>query len=171
MRQSHLVRQVLGTGEAVPRGEAASPTPANGAAGHPDFDVFMPRRRGPGADDGPGADKGPGAGPVPAEAGSAAASYVSSPPYAGSAPYSDQPAPFPGWTGRSAAGGSATPGVPAPPGAPAGPTTPMTPVASPRPGRTSGPPWELSRQTGPLPAIPADGDPGGRQMAWVRTAT
>ncbi len=155
-------------GEAVPRGETASPTPANGAAGHPDFDVFTPRRRGPGADDGPGADKGPGAGPEPAEAGSAAASYVSSPPYAGSAPYPDQPAPFPGWTGRSAAGGSATPatpatpGVPAPPGAAAGPTTPMTPAASARPGRTSGPPWELSRQTGPLPAIPADGDPGGQ---------
>jgi hypothetical protein len=43
-----------------------------------------------------------------------------------------------------------------------GPATPMTPVASPRPGRTSGPPWELSRQAGPLPAIPADGDPGGQ---------
>ncbi len=38
----------------------------------------------------------------------------------------------------------------------------MTPVASPRPARSSGPPWELSRQTGPLPAIPADGDPGGQ---------
>jgi hypothetical protein len=36
----------------------------------------------------------------------------------------------------------------------------MTPVASPRPARPSGPPWELSRQTGPLPAIPADGEPG-----------
>ena len=43
-----------------------------------------------------------------------------------------------------------------------GPATPMTPVASPRPGRTSGPPWELSRQAGPLPAIPADGGPGGQ---------
>jgi hypothetical protein len=38
----------------------------------------------------------------------------------------------------------------------------MTPVASPRPARPSGPPWELSRQTGPLPAIPADGDPEGQ---------
>ena len=37
--------------------------------------------------------------------------------------------------------------------------TPMTPVASPRPARPSGPPWELSRRTGPLPAIPADGEP------------
>jgi len=35
----------------------------------------------------------------------------------------------------------------------------MTPVASPRPAKSSGPPWELSRQTGPLPAIQADGDP------------
>ncbi|MGH3203071.1 MAG: hypothetical protein ACRDP5_13605, partial [Streptosporangiaceae bacterium] len=32
--------------------------------------------------------------------------------------------------------------------------------APPRPARPSGPPWELSRQTGPLPAIPADGEPG-----------
>jgi hypothetical protein len=38
----------------------------------------------------------------------------------------------------------------------------MTPVASPPPARASGPPWELSRQTGPLPAIPADGDPGAQ---------
>jgi hypothetical protein len=36
----------------------------------------------------------------------------------------------------------------------------MTPVASPRPARSSGPPWELSRETGPLPAIPANGEPG-----------
>jgi hypothetical protein len=38
----------------------------------------------------------------------------------------------------------------------------MTPVASPRPARPSGPPWELSRKTGPLPAIPADGEPGAQ---------
>jgi hypothetical protein len=37
----------------------------------------------------------------------------------------------------------------------------MTPVASPRPARSSGPPWELSRQTGPLPKLPADGGPQG----------
>ena len=30
----------------------------------------------------------------------------------------------------------------------------MTPVASPRTQRSSGPPWEVSRQTGPLPAVP-----------------
>jgi hypothetical protein len=38
----------------------------------------------------------------------------------------------------------------------------MTPVASPRPARPSAPPWELSRQTGPLPALPADGGPGAQ---------
>jgi hypothetical protein len=36
----------------------------------------------------------------------------------------------------------------------------MNPVASPRPGKTSGPPWELSRETGPLPAVAAGRDPG-----------
>ncbi len=107
-----------------------------------------------------------------------AAAFVSSPPYpgtapypgAGTAPYADQLAPFPGWTGRSVAGGSVTPEAPAAagaggaagPGGPAGPTTPMTPVASPRPARPSGPPWELSRQTGPLPAVPADDEPGAQ---------
>jgi signal transduction histidine kinase len=65
-------------------------------------------------------------------------------PGAGTAPYQDQPAPFPGWN------------------APAGPATPMTPVASPRTGKDSGPPWELSRQTGPLPVIPADDDAGAQ---------
>jgi hypothetical protein len=38
----------------------------------------------------------------------------------------------------------------------------MTPVAPPRPARPSRPPWELSRQTGPQPAIPADGEPGAQ---------
>jgi signal transduction histidine kinase len=77
---------------------------------------------------------------------------------AGATPYPGQPAPFPEWTGRSVAG--------SPPGsgtlsqtAPAGPPTPMTPVASPRAGRASGPPWELS---GPPPVRPGDGDPGSR---------
>ena len=104
-----------------------------------------------------------------------AAAFFSSPPYpgaapypgAGTAPYADQLAPFPGWTGRSVAGGSVTPEAPAAggaagPGGPAGPTTPMTPVASSRPARPAGPPWELSRQTGPLPAVPADGEPGAQ---------
>jgi signal transduction histidine kinase len=70
-------------------------------------------------------------------------------PDARSAPYPGQPAPFPGWTDLGAPG----------PAGPAGPTTPMTPVASPRAAKPSAPPWELSRQTGPLPVVP-DADPG-----------
>jgi signal transduction histidine kinase len=142
---------------ADPRGEAADP-----AAEDPDFDAFTPRRYG-------AAD-----GLMPANGGSA--------PYLGAAPYPDQQAPFPGWTGRSVAGGSDTPTAPLAPGPSAarapgaaggpgtaagpagrpGPTTPMRPVASPRAGRSSGPPWELSRQTGPLPVIRDDGDLGGQ---------
>jgi signal transduction histidine kinase len=146
---------------ADPRGEAVGLEPADRAAEHPDFDAFTPRR--PGAADGL----------VPANGGSAS--------YLGAAPYPDQQAPFPGWTGRSVAGGSDTPAAPVAPGpgaarAPgaaggpgaaagpagrAGPAAPMRPVASPRPGRSSGPPWELSRQTGPLPVIRDDGGPAG----------
>jgi hypothetical protein len=37
----------------------------------------------------------------------------------------------------------------------------MTPVASPRPAQAPGPPWALSRETGPLPAAPAGPDPAG----------
>jgi hypothetical protein len=39
----------------------------------------------------------------------------------------------------------------------------MTPVASSRSAQASGPPWEISRETGPLPAVPAGpgSDPGG----------
>ena len=61
----------------------------------------------------------------------------------------------------------AAPGGPAGPAGPAasagqpGPATPMTPVASPRPGRASGPPWKVSRETGPLPAVPGSAGPGG----------
>jgi signal transduction histidine kinase len=146
---------------ADPRGEAVGLESADRAAEHPDFDAFTPRR--PGAADGL----------VPANGGSAS--------YLGAAPYPDQQAPFPGWTGRSVAGGSDTPAAPVAPGpgaarAPgaaggpgaaagpagrAGPAAPMRPVASPRPGRSSGPPWELSRQTGPLPVIRDDGGPAG----------
>ena len=36
----------------------------------------------------------------------------------------------------------------------------MTPVASSRPGQTSRPPWELSRETGPLPAVPSESAAG-----------
>jgi hypothetical protein len=164
-----------------------------GAGEQPDFDAFAPRR-GPwtgdaavpaeaGASSGPSAGPGGPTGTPQAEA----AAFVSSPPYpdtalypgAGTAPYADQLAPFPGWTGRSVAGGSVMPGAPstggaggagaaAGPGGPAGPTTPMTPVASPRPARPSGPPWELSRQTGPLPAIPADSEPGAQPDSDVK---
>jgi signal transduction histidine kinase len=154
-----------GAHAAGPRGAAspgaASPglepaAPGNGA-GQRDFDVFTPQRDGPGAPDAAG---------VP-QAGADA--YVSSPPSQGSVPYADQPAPFPGWTGRSVAGGSVSPAAPAGPGmgatagpgrgAPGGPGIPATPMSSVRPARSSGPPWELSRQNGP--AVPADGDPGG----------
>jgi hypothetical protein len=38
----------------------------------------------------------------------------------------------------------------------------MTPVASPRPGRAAGPPWELPRETGPVPASAPEPDPEGR---------
>jgi hypothetical protein len=124
---------------ADPRGEAVGLEPADRAAEHPDFDAFTPRR--PGAADGL----------VPANGGSAS--------YLGAAPYPDQQAPFPGWTGRSVAGGSDM--TAAGPAGRAGPATPMRPVASPRPGRSSGPPWELSRQTGPLPVIRDDGGPAG----------
>jgi signal transduction histidine kinase len=112
----------------------AAREPANGTD-QPDFDVFVPRRHA-----GPGQGFGPPADPDPAP-------Y----PAAGSVPYRDQPVPFPGWTGRSAGG---PPGAGAP--GPAGPATPMIPVASPHAGTVSGPPWELSRQTGPLPMVPAD---------------
>jgi signal transduction histidine kinase len=143
----------LQAGAGRDRGEAV----ASRAGERPDFDVFTPQRHGP--------ETGDAA--VPAEG------FVSSPPYPGTAPYADQLAPFPGWTGRSVAGGSVTPEAPSAdgpggaagpggPGGPAGPTTPMTPVASPWPARPSGPPWELSRQTGPLSAIPADGKPGAQ---------
>ena len=83
----------------------------------------------------------------------------------GAAPYPDQPTPFPGWTLHNrpgSSGGPAATGSPAPagPSTPMTPMTPMTPVASPpRPGQASGPPWELSRETGPLPATPGPAGP------------
>jgi signal transduction histidine kinase len=146
------------------REEAAAPEPANDAE-PPAFDVFTPRHgQGLGV---------PGDGPVPeTTTAGTGASYASSPPYpdggfapypdARSAPYPGQPAPFPGWTGPGVAGtspGSAAPG-PAAPAGPATPMTPMTPMASPRAAKPAAPPWELSRQTGPLPVVPGDADPG-----------
>jgi signal transduction histidine kinase len=111
----------------------AGQVPNGGAApfGFPpsSFDVFtsQPQDQDPG-----GPAPFPGAAPV-------------APFPGGAAPYPDQPAPFPGWAlhhKRGASGGPAAPGS-------GGPATPMTPVASPRPGQDSGPPWELSRETGP----------------------
>jgi hypothetical protein len=120
-------------GGAVP-GDAVPTAP--GGAGPADFDVFMPRR--------PGSPPYQGTGAVPS----------------GSSPYPDQPGSFPAWGNRNA--GSTGPGGPGGAGGPVGgavtPMTPVTPVASPAP-KVSGPPWELSRQTGPLPAVPAE--PGG----------
>jgi signal transduction histidine kinase len=131
------------------------------------------------ADAGPGTpSSGNGAyiasSPYPAAGSSPFAGPGSTPFPTGGASYPDQPAPFPGWTlhntpgapdGRPAApGGPAGPAGPSGPSASAGqpgPTTPMTPVASPRPGRASAPPWKISRETGPLPAVPGSAGPGG----------
>ena len=104
---------------------------------------------------------GPGAPPFPG---------IGSTPFPGSgAPsYPDQPGPFPGWTlpgtpgpsaGRHGPGTGPGTGPGAGPG-PGSPATPMTPVASPRPGQASAPPWELSRATGPLPAVPGEAGAG-----------
>ena len=107
---------------ADPRGEAVGLEPADRAAEHPDFDAFTPRR--PGAADGL----------VPANGGSAS--------YLGAAPYPDQQAPFPGWTGRSVAGGSDTTPRPSRPSRPVrGPRVPRVrraarvPLRDPRVGR------------------------------------
>ncbi len=126
---------------AVPFGtEAASGPPSS-------FDVFRPRRS-----DQPGTSPYPDPGTTPAPG---------SPPFtgAGQAPFPDQPAPFPGWTMQNP---PAPPGGQPPPGpaGPPGPVTPMTPVASSRPAQAVGPPWEISRETGPLPAVPAGPGPG-----------
>ena len=139
------------------------------------FDVFTPQQhpQAPGETPGPG-DAGPGA-PGPGNG-----AYIASPPYpgagsppfagpgaapfpaGGSASYPDQPAPFPGWTLHNppdAPSGRPAPG-PGELGRPGGPATPMTPVASPRPGQAARPPWEISRETGPLPAMPGSAGPG-----------
>jgi len=84
-------------------------------------------------------------------------------PGTGGVPFPNQPAPFPAWTGQNAVGGFPGPAGPAVPGASTShagpPTTPMVPVAGPRTAKAPGPPWELSRQTGPLPVLPAGRDP------------
>src|SRR5271165_1618785 len=115
----------------------------------------------------PGSGPVPGAGPasgawIPPFPGTGSAPFPGSGspsyPAAGGAAYPDQPAPFPGWTLHhtpGTAGGRTAPG----PGSPAGPAAPTTPVASPRPGPASVPPWEVSRETGPLPG-PGGSAPG-----------
>ena len=125
---------------------ASPPYPASGPSSYP----------------GPGGGGPPfsGTGSVPSSASGPAAPF----PGTGPAPYPDQPAPFPGWMLHNPP--SSAPGRPASgPGAPAGPATPMTPVTPARPGQASGPPWELSRETGPLPgespAGPGPAEPGG----------
>jgi hypothetical protein len=129
----------FGSGPAAPAGGPGAPYPGNGS--------YVPSPAYPVSGSSP--YPGPGSGPAPGAGG---------PPFAGTgpAPYPHQPAPFPGWTPNHAPGasGRTAPG----PDTPAGPATPMTPVASSRPGQASGPPWELSRETGPLPAVP--GGPG-----------
>jgi signal transduction histidine kinase len=142
-----------GPGTAPHQGPGTAPHQGPGTAPH----------QGPGTApyQGPGAAAFPGAGSAPLPGpGPASFPGPSSGPYpgAGFTPYSDQPTPFPGWTGHNTAGASSDRGVPGS-GAPV-PPTPMTPVASPRPGNASGPPWELSRQTGPLAEAPGGSDPG-----------
>jgi signal transduction histidine kinase len=120
---------------------AAAREPATGTE-QPGFDVFRPRH-------------------ASADRNSALPAYPDPAPYPGPgpAPYPDQPArcpdqpaPFPGWTSRGAGGAHRADG----------PATPMIPVASPRADPVSGPPWELSRQTGPLPVVPADAGLGSQ---------
>jgi hypothetical protein len=165
----------------VPNGADAMPDSGAPSA----FDVFMPRRQGTGetpvsADAGPSAPypgngsyiaspsypasgsspyPAAGSGPVPGAGASPFPGIGSAPfPGSGSPSYPDQPAPFPGWTLHNtpgAADGRTAPGL----GTPPGPATPMTPVASPRPGQAAGPPWELPRETGPIPR-PDESGPG-----------
>ena len=113
------------------------------------FDAFTPLRR------------PPGAGETPAAAGDPAYhGYAGAAPFPGTGgvPFPDEPAPLPGWTSQTAAGGSPGP-APSGPGPAGPPTTPMIPVAGPRTASTPGPPWELSGQTRPLPVLPAGPDP------------
>jgi signal transduction histidine kinase len=161
--------QVRGAHAAAPRGPAnGGARPADGGLGGgtredwperiasapssgtepPAFDVFAPLCRTHGADDTPSA-----AALDPAYQGrTGSASF----PGAG-APR--DPAPFPGWTSPGPPGGS--PGsVGSGSGAAVPPATPMIPVASPRTADAPGPPWELSRQTGPLPALGGQADNG-----------
>ncbi len=172
-------RHAQGTGETPVAADAGSGSaasaaepsaPYSGSGSHTASRSFPPSGSSPYPALGGGSGSGPGSGPFPGTgsapfpgAGSAPFPGSGSPSYPGSgspsypgadpAPYPDQPAPFPGWTVHNApgaAGGRTAPG----PGTPAGPATPMTPVASPRPGQASGPPWELTRESGPGGSAP-----------------
>jgi signal transduction histidine kinase len=94
----------------------------------------------------------PGAGGFPPAAGVSSPQAAPGPaPYV--SPFAGEPAPFPGWTARPSGRGD-TPDEPAAARRLSGPATPMRPVASGPSGQPSGPPWEPSRETGPLPKLP-----------------
>jgi signal transduction histidine kinase len=139
----------------APAARAGAPYPGNGPSiASPPYPAGGPPYPGPGRADSP--FSGTGSAPPPPSAPAA--------PFPGTGParYPDQPAPFPGWTlhNRSGAAGGRAAGGPGAATGPAAPTTPMTPVASPRPGLASGPPWELSRETGSLPTVPGGSEAG-----------
>jgi hypothetical protein len=152
-----------GTGSAQYPGSGSAQYPGSGSAQYPGTGSAQYPSAGAASFPGAGSAALPGPGPAPFP-GPGSGPY----PGAGFTPYSDQPMPFPGWTGHNTAGassdrgvpGSGTPAAPPTPMMPTAPPTPMTPVASPRPGNASGPPWEPSRQTGPLPEAPRGSDPG-----------
>jgi signal transduction histidine kinase len=146
-----------------PAGAAETPVPAGEAPGpagetrFPAHEMPLPTHKTP-----PPAGEAPG----PAYQGYAGVAPF---PGTGGVPFPNEPSPFPAWTGQTAAAGSRGPVGPPGPGSgppspgsgpsPAGPPTPMVPVAGPRTANLPGPPWELSRQTGPLPVLPAERDP------------
>jgi signal transduction histidine kinase len=145
---------------AASRGAGGSADPAPGG-----FDVFKPQRpaQAPGS---AGVDSwGPDTADLPAgpqESTRSPAPGAAAASYSAAAPYPGQPTPFGGWADAPSPVTGSPPGVGSPPGAgSAAPATPMVPVAGPR----SGPPWELSPETGPLPAVPdaSDGSQAGPQ--------
>jgi len=137
----------------VPDGAGAIPDSAAPSA----FDVFMPRRHAQGTGETPvSAEAGPDA-PYPGSG-----SYIASPPYpaSGSSPYpaaGSGPAPGAGGspfprTGSAPFPGSGSPSYPDQPAPFPGWTLHNTP------GAAGGPPWELPRETGPIPG-PDESEP------------
>ncbi|HTX28464.1 MAG TPA: nitrate- and nitrite sensing domain-containing protein [Streptosporangiaceae bacterium] len=139
-----------GVGSAAPSGTGPAP-----------FDVFAPLRRSQGAGETPPPRAGETPPPPAGEPAYQGHAGAAAPPGAGVPRNPSEPVPFPGWTSppasvgsRGRAGSAAT----------APPATPMIPVASPRTPNAPGPPWEVSRQTGPLPVLSeqsGNGDPTG----------